>query len=232
MGQDAYYPMFADLNGRRCVVIGGGVVAQRKVTTLLGYGAVITIVSPAVTKRLSAYARAGKVRHIARRFQPADLRGAWLVYAATDDQAINQQVFRAASAQRIFTNVVDQKPLCSFIAPAIARRGPVTVAVSTGGASPSLAKQIRDEVEEIIENGYLPMARLLKSLRGVAKRALPGYDDRKRYCDRLVRGGAFELVRRGRFGDARQAALRLLAQSNGRTLDARKKEKGKRKKTT
>lgn len=225
MGHDAYYPMFADLNGRRCIVIGGGVIAQRKVTTLLGYGAAVTVVSPEVTKRLSTYAKAGKIRHIARRFQPADVREAWLVYAATDDQAINQLVFRTASARRIFTNVVDQKPLCSFITPAIARRGPVTVAVSTGGASPSLAKQIRDEFQRIAEHGYLPMARLLKSLRGLAKRVLPKYQDRKIYFDQLVKGSTFELVRRGRIAEAKRDALKLLAQSNG--THARKKVKGK-----
>lgn len=215
MRQDAYYPIFADLHGRRCVVIGGGVIAQRKVTTLIGYGAAITVVSPEVTKRLSAYAKSGKIRRIARRFQPADLRGAWLVYAATDDQAINRLVFRTASAQRIFTNVVDQKPLCSFIAPAIARRGPVTVAVSTGGASPSLAKQIRDEFQRIADHGYLPMVRLLKSLRSVAKQVLPKYQDRKVYFDRLVRGTTFEMVRCGRIAEARKEALRLLQRSNG-----------------
>ena len=225
---DAYYPLFADLSGRRCVVVGGGLVAQRKVTTLLSYGASITLVSPVVTTRLSAYARAGKIRHVARRFQPADLRGAWLVYAATDDQAINQLVFRSATAQRIFTNVVDQTPLCSFIAPAIARCGPVTVAVSTSGASPSLAKRIRDDVERTLEDGYLPMAQLLKSLRGVAKRALPKYDDRKRYFNRLVSGETFTLVRRGKINAAKRAALRLLEQSNGtsslraRRMDNRK----------
>jgi len=139
----AYYPMFADLTGRLCVVIGGGLVAQRKVTTLLRYGARVTVISPTVTRRLGAYARQGRVRHLARRVCPTDLRGAWLVYAATDDPRTNQLVSRTAQRLRIFANVVDHAPLCSFIAPAIFRRGALTVAVSTGGASPSLAKKLR-----------------------------------------------------------------------------------------
>lgn len=206
----AYYPVFADLTGRRCVVIGGGLIAQRKVTTLLGYGADITVVSPAVTKRLAAYARSRRIRHLRRRFRPSDLRGAWLVYAATNDEAINRLVFRAAAERRIFANVVDQKPLCSFIAPSIMRRGALTIAVSTGGASPSLAKILRRELEGTIGADYVSMLRLLGGLRGVAKRALPSYQDRKRYFDRLIRGRVFELVRRGQHRQARRAALELL----------------------
>ena len=208
----AYYPMFADLTGRRCVVVGGGMVAQRKVTTLLGYGARITVVSPQITRRLSGYARRGRIRHVARRVRPADLRGAWLVYAATDDRRINRLVHRAAQRMRIFANVVDQTPLCSFIAPAIVRRGPLTIAVSTGGASPSLAKKIRSDIDRQIGQRYAPVLKLLAGLRGAAKRKLPRYQDRKRYFDRVVRGRVVELARTGRSVAARQEALALLEQ--------------------
>ncbi|MBI4342818.1 MAG: bifunctional precorrin-2 dehydrogenase/sirohydrochlorin ferrochelatase [Candidatus Omnitrophica bacterium] len=211
-----YYPLCADLNGRRCVVIGGGLIAQRKVTTLLGYGADVTVVSPAVTKRLAAYARQRKIRCVPRRFRPADVRGAWLVYASTDDQRINELVYRSATARRIFTNVVDQKPLCSFIAPAIFRRGPLSIVVSTGGASPSLAKQVRSDVARMIGADYVPMLRLLGGLRGIAKRQLPSYRDRKVYFDRLVRGRVFELVRAGKPAAARRAAMELLERSTRR----------------
>src|SRR6185295_9813781 len=122
----SYYPVFADLAGRRCVVIGGGLIAQRKVTTLLSYGADVTVISPAVTSRLSRYANARKIRLVARRFRSGDLRNAWLVYAATDDAGINQAVYRESRRNRVFANVVDQTPLCTFIAPAIVRRSGVT----------------------------------------------------------------------------------------------------------
>ena len=211
MAPKAYYPLFADLNGRRCVVIGGGLVAQRKVTTLLGYGAELTVISPALTARLRTLARQGKIRHLARTFRPADLNGAWLVYAATNDRTVNQQVVRTASRQRVFTNVVDQTPLCSFIAPSIVRRGPLTVAVSTGGASPTLAKQLRRDLGRRLGTEYVPMLRLLRALRGVAKRRLPSYNDRKRYFDELVRGQVFDLVRAQQPAQARRAALTLLA---------------------
>ena len=211
----AYYPLCADLQGRRCVVIGGGVVAQRKVTTLLRFGARITLISPAVTTRLAGYARQGRVRHVARRYRRGDLRGAWLVYAATDERRINERVFREAGAAQIFTNVVDQKPLCSFIAPAIVKRGDLVIAVSTGGSSPTVAKRLRQELARTVGADYGRLLRVLNGLRGIAKRTLPRYDDRKRYFDELVRGRVFELVRRGRVSTARAQALHLL-QAAGR----------------
>jgi len=205
-----YYPLFADLGGRRCVVVGGGLIAQRKVATLLGCGAAVTVVSPTVTSRIRRVASQGKIRYVARRFQPADLRGAWLAIAATDDQAVNAAVFRAAERARIFTNVVDQKPLCSFIAPSIMKRGDLVVAISTGGASPTVAKRLRRDVERTIGDDYAKLLRLLNSLRPAAKRRLPSYNDRKRYFDQLVRGTVFRLVRDGRVREARRKALSLL----------------------
>lgn len=205
-----FYPLFANLNGRRCVVVGGGLVAQRKVTTLLGCGAAVTVVSPSVTKRLAAYARRRRIRHQRHRFCPADLAGAWLVLAATDDQRTNELVSRSAARRRVFTNVVDQKPLCSFIAPAIVRRGPLTVAVSTGGASPALAKRVRGELGRFLGGEYVPMLRLLAGLRGAAKRRLATYRDRKRYFEELVDGRVFALVKAGKRRAARRTALALL----------------------
>lgn len=213
MSADIYYPLFADLRGRRCLVVGGGVIAQRKVTTLLSYGAQVTVVSPGVTSRLAASARRGGIRHAARRFRPSDLNGVWLAFAATDDEHINEVVSRHATARRIFTNVVDQKPLCSFIAPAIARRGELVIAVSTGGGSPALAKRLRSDLAQTLGADYARMLRLLKSLRASAKQRLPTYQDRKRYFDRLVAGRVFDLVRHGRTGAARREALALLARA-------------------
>lgn len=206
-----YYPMFADLTGRRCVVVGGGLVAQRKVTTLLDYGADVTVVSPTITPRLRRYAQQGGIRYVGRRVRAGDLHGAWLVYAATDDRDINQLVYRASLRRRVFTNVVDQTPLCSFIAPAIFTRGSLTIAVSTGGGSPALAKKLRSDLAAVVGNEYAPMLRLLASLRGIAKQRLPVSADRKRYFEDVVHGRVFQLVRRGQLRQARQAALRLLA---------------------
>ena len=210
MKRPTYYPLFADLRGRCCLIVGGGVVAQRKVTTLLRCGARVTVISPTVTKRLAGYAQARKIRYVARRFRPTDLRWAWLIYAATNDQAINLLVSQTAKAKRVFANVVDHTSLCSFIAPAILTRGSLTIAVSTGGASPSLAKKLRDDLKRSVTADYLPMIRLLSALRGLAKRTLPRYQDRKRYFDEVVRGEVCALVQAGRYRVAKQRAIRLL----------------------
>lgn len=210
MSEQAYYPIFADLTGRRCVVVGGGKVAERKVARLLRCGARVTVISPTVTRRLSRDAQEGKIRRLSRPFRVADLTGAWLVYAATDDQRVNGRVSRSAAQRRIFTNVVDQTPLCSFIAPAILQRGTLTIAISTGGASPSLAKQVRRDLERTIGEGYLPMLRLLTRLRGVAKQRLPSFAARRRYFGQLLAGRVFELVKAGKPVEARREAERLL----------------------
>lgn len=217
----AYYPLFAELSGRRCVVVGGGAVAQRKAAGLLRCGAEVVVISPTVTARLAAQARAGRVRHVARAFRPSDLRSAWLVYAATNDPRVNQAVVRAAQRRRLFANVVDRAALCSFIAPAIVRRGGLTVAISTGGASPSLAKRLRRDLSAQMASYYAPMLRLLGRLRRRVHRDLAGYAPRKRYFTRVLDGRPAVLMRRGRRRQAQREALALLAKARTSRIGAR-----------
>ncbi len=205
-----YYPVFADLHGRRCLVVGGGVIAQRKVTALMRCGAHVSVISPTVTPQLAAYARAGRIRYLPRAFRPRDLARVWLVIAATDDHAVNRLVAQAARAQRVFVNVVDTPQHCSFIAPAIFRRGPLSIAVSTGGASPTLAKRLRTELGRRIGPSYAQMLSLLISLRPAAHRQLPTSTDRKRYFAQLVSGRVFALMRAGRRRAAHDEARRVL----------------------
>lgn len=206
------YPVFLDLQGRRCVVIGGGAIAQRKVAGLLRFGAEVTLISPSVTKPLGSLAARGRVRHLARTFRAGDLAGAWLVYAATDDASVNERVWREAALRRIFVNAVDQPARCSFIAPSIARRGELIVAVSTGGASPTVAKRLRRQLQATIGPEYGPLLRFLRGLRAVAKQRLPRYQDRQRYFEALLDGPAPTLVHAKQPAKARRAALTLLAE--------------------
>jgi siroheme synthase-like protein len=200
-----------DLSERRCVVVGGGLIAQRKVSGLLECGACVTLVSPSATVRLKRWVKMHRIRHVARRFRDSDVRGAWLVIAATDEETVNRAVASAAAGERIFTNVVDRKLLCSWIAPAVVRRGPLTIAISTGGASPSITKRLRKELMTLaIGAEYARMASLLGSLRSAVHDSLPGYRRRQRYFQKLIDGPVFELVRAGRTGEARQQALELL----------------------
>ena len=140
----SYYPAFLDLHGRRCVVIGGGAVAERKVRQLLASGADVTVVSPDATPELERLADDDRLRWIRRAYAPGDLAGAWVAVAATSDGAVHRTVHDEAEREGTLLNVVDAADLCGFIAPSIVERGPVTVAISTGGASPALARKLRE----------------------------------------------------------------------------------------
>lgn len=141
-----YYPAFLDLQGKPCVVVGGGGVAWRKVKALRACGARVTVVSPAVVRPLEALRRRRKIQWQRRRFRLGDMDGAFLIVAATDDQVVNRAVFARARWRQRLVNVVDQPALCSFIVPSVMSRGALTIAISTGGASPALSKWLRRDL--------------------------------------------------------------------------------------
>jgi siroheme synthase-like protein len=192
------------------VVVGGGAIAQRKVSGLVRCGARVVVVSPTMTRPLAAAVSRGAVRHVARSFRAADLEGAWLAVAATDDPRVNERVFRAARRRRIFVNVVDRPRWCTFIAPATLRRGALTVAISTGGKSPGLAKRLRRTFERAIPPSTPAMLTLLGRMRPAAQRRLPMVNDRKRYFESLLNGRARRFLERGRRDEAYRHALSLL----------------------
>ena len=144
-----YIPIFLDVTGRRCVVVGGGEVAARKVESLLAAGAEVTIISPVLSApSLSAIANRGLATHVARAYQRGDIAGCALAYAATDDRDLHRALADEARALGIPLNVVDVPELCSFIAPAVVKRGALQIAVSTGGAAPAFAARLRRELEK------------------------------------------------------------------------------------
>ena len=143
-----YYPIFLNLQGKRCLVVGGGEVASRKVQGLLDAGAVVVVVSPALTEPLLALAQQGAIQHDARPFQDNDVAGCALVIGATNQPAVNEAVSQAARQRGIWVNIVDTPAACDFIAPAIVRRGALQIAISTGGNSPTLAQRIRAQLEQ------------------------------------------------------------------------------------
>ena len=142
-----YYPAFIDIKDTKCVVVGGGNVAARKVGDLLRAGADVRVISPKLTSTLEKKKEKGLIRHTARAFRATDLHGAFIVIAATDDAELNAKV--ASNAGGALINVVDRPDLCTFIVPATVRRGPLNIAVSTSGASPALARVIRKELQDM-----------------------------------------------------------------------------------
>ena len=164
-----YFPMFFDLNQRPCLVVGGGDVAARKVSLLHRAGGDITVISPQLCESLRGRLAASEITHVAREFQDADLVNYVLVVAATDNKEINRQVSQLAQQKNIPVNVVDQPNLCTFVVPSIIDRSPVQVAVSTGGASPVLARLLRSQLETMIPASYGRLAALMEEFRGAVK---------------------------------------------------------------
>lgn len=160
-----YYPAYLDLRGRPCIVIGGGEIAARKVAALLEAGARVTVVSPTLAEELRGLADTHEIVHHARAYRRGDLDGAWLACAAAGDESQLAAIAVEAEEARVFLNVVDQPRRCGFIVPAVVRRGPVQVAVSTGGASPALAKRLARDLDATLGVEWGTAARILGALR-------------------------------------------------------------------
>ena len=165
-----FLPIFLNIKGARCLVVGGGAVAARKAGLLLGCGAQVAVVSPELGEALASEKAAGRIEHIAARFEESHLAGASVVIAATDDHAVNAAVSVAARARDLPVNVVDSPELCSFIFPSIVDRSPMIVAVSTGGASPVLALLMRSKLETLLPATYGRLAQMANGLRDRVKK--------------------------------------------------------------
>src|SRR5512134_1783550 len=205
-------PIFLKLKGEPCAVIGGGGIAARKVALLLDAGARVTVTAPQLCAPLAELAQQGRIEHRPTAFGRAVLAGVVLVIAATDQREVNAEVSRLARDQRILVNVVDDPELCSFILPAIVDRSPVVIAVSTGGASPVLARLLRARVESLIPAGYGQLAKLAQRFRERVKRALP-VPSRRPFWERMLQGPIAELVFSGRIRQAEEELERALADS-------------------
>jgi precorrin-2 dehydrogenase/sirohydrochlorin ferrochelatase len=177
------------LGGRRCVVVGAGAVGLQKVEGLLACDAQVTVIAPHAVAELAEYAREGSIVWERRDYAgAADLEGAFLVIAATDEADLNMRIFADAERRAMLVNVVDVPPLCNFILPAIVRNGPLAIAISTAGSSPALAKRIAAEIAERFGAPYARLAEILAESRGWAKGALPTYQHRKRFFELIVAG--------------------------------------------
>ena len=160
-----YIPIFLDVTGRECVVVGGGEVAERKVEALLNAGAHVTVVSPHLSRSLDSLAAHGLVTHIARDYEHGDIRGCVLVYAASDDPKLHRELVAEARALGIPINVVDVPELCTFISPSVVNRGDLQIAISTGGASPAFAARLRRALEDQFGTEYALTLKVLRAAR-------------------------------------------------------------------
>jgi siroheme synthase-like protein len=204
----AYYPVFLELKGRPCLVVGGGQVAARKVEGLLAAGARVTVVSPSLDPDLAKLTAERRIRHVERPYQRMDMKGYALVIAATDDGAANERVAGEARQSGIPVNVVDEPALCDFILPSVVRRGDVVLAISTGGLSPALARWLREELETYLSEDFERLAQLLAEVRSELRES--GVSASPEAWQGAIDSGLRELVAAGRRDEARARLLSAL----------------------
>jgi len=210
------YPIFAVIENQPCLVVGGGAVGERKVQDLMAAGARVTVVSRTLTPELAALAIRGEISYLPEDFREVQVEGMTLVMAATDDPEVNARVSAAAQARAIWVNVADAPEYCTFIVPAQVRRGDLTLAISTGGASPALARQLREELQQHFGPEYGPYLDLLQRVRTRLLTERRGHPDNGPLFHRLVRSPLREAVARG----DRARVLKLLHEVLGSFLSA------------
>jgi uroporphyrin-III C-methyltransferase/precorrin-2 dehydrogenase/sirohydrochlorin ferrochelatase len=204
------YPLFADLAGRQVLVVGGGVVGERKAAALLEAGARVAVGAPDLTPALHGWAREGRVQWHAGLFEEHWIEDVWLVIAATDDASLHHRIVALAEPRRLFVNVVDDAERSSFHVPAVIDRAPVTIAISSGGHAPMMARLLRERLELLIDPVVGSVASLLAQLRHRIRARIPDLALRRRFYERLLTGPVQSLLRRGQWALAEASAERLL----------------------
>ena len=164
-----YYPINLNIENRMCIVIGGGKVAERKILSLLDCKADVTVISPKVTRFIKKLSNESKICILKRDFRKGDLKGAFMVIAATNSSRINYKIFQEANKKNILVNIVDSPEFCDFIMPSSIRRGDLLITISTGGKAPALSKKLRIMLEEIIGKEYGKILEKLSDFRDKLK---------------------------------------------------------------
>jgi uroporphyrin-III C-methyltransferase / precorrin-2 dehydrogenase / sirohydrochlorin ferrochelatase len=206
-----YLPLFAQLARRACLVIGGGAVAERRVSLLLEARADVTVLAPRLSDALERLAAEGRILAQRAAFDRRLLEPYWLIVAATDDRALNTEVARAAEAAKRFCNVVDDPELCSFIMPAIIDRGPITIAVSSGGRSPVVTRWIKGVIETLVPARVGRLAELAGRWRERVRDAIAEPRERRRFWESIVAGPVAEHCHAGRDDQAEAEIEHTLA---------------------
>jgi precorrin-2 dehydrogenase/sirohydrochlorin ferrochelatase len=190
-----HYPIYLDITNRRCVVVGGGDVAERKVQRLLDCGARVVIIGKTLTPVLEAMKNEGRIDQIHDDYDETCIQDAFLVIGATDRDDVNTRISADARKRGVMVNIVDDPEKCDFILPSLFQRGDLTVAISTGGKSPALAKKMREELEGLYGREYLILLNLLGTIREKIKARGAPSDDNKRLFEALVNSDILQHIR-------------------------------------
>jgi precorrin-2 dehydrogenase/sirohydrochlorin ferrochelatase len=205
------YPVNLVVAGRRCVVVGAGRIAARKVEGLLAAGADVHVVAPSLGDRVRALRDEARITVAERAFEPEDLNGAWLATAATDDHAVNHAVFEAGEARGVWVNSADDPDNCSFTLMSVIRRGDLVVTVGTGGRSPALATWVKERITAEIGPEYETLVELLADARDAIQ--ADGRSTEDADWKRALDSGMLELIRAGRVDDAKELLRSCLSSS-------------------
>ncbi len=203
-----YYPIYVDMRRRRCLVIGGGVVAERKVASLVEAGAAVTVISPDITEQIARWSKSGAIDFLARRYRTGDLAEFELAFVATDDSKVNAAVYEEGKNRGVWVNSADDPEHCDFILPSIIRRGDLVVAISTGGESPALARAVREELDEYFTADYARVVEIASEVRlELRARSLSASADA---WNQALKGNFRCLIREGRLEEAKKILLETL----------------------
>lgn len=205
-----YYPVLLDVTDKPVVVVGGGLVSQRKLRLLLDSDARVTVIAPQATERIRAWASQGKIAWVVREYREGDLAGAWMAIIGTDDPAVNRRIVDEAHARHILINTADNAENCDFIVPAVVRRGDLTLAISTGAGSPAMARYLREELERLFPPEYAQLLQVLSEAR-VEVRRLAVSPDAERWQE-CIDDELKALIRAGDMEAAKTRLLRMLAE--------------------
>lgn len=219
-----YYPMFIDLNGRSCVVIGAGSVAERKARSLMASGAHVTVISPRQTPGITSLAAKGRLTLVARMYKKGDIKGAFLVIAATDSEETNRAIAKEARLRKAMVNVVDSPELCDFIAPSVVERGSLVIAISTSGRAPALAKKLRKDFEGFIGKEYAIFTDILGVIRDNLLKNSVGHAKKERIIKALINSPVVEWIKAGQIGRLERYIDVLVKKDSLRSSSIRKRK--------
>ena len=216
-----FYPILVDLHGKKALVVGGGKVAQRKIETLLEHGATVQVVAKELTAALEELRRAGRIEFLGEEFSETFVDGVFVVFAATDDAALNRRVSRTAQQRSLLVNAVDQPADCNFIVPSVLSRGDLVIAVSTSGKSPAFARKVRVELEQSFGEEYGLFLNLMGNLRKEILRLGLSQEENKSTFEDLVTSDLLTAIREKNWDLASQIIEKVLGRpvSRNQMLD-------------
>lgn len=207
------YPINIKVEGKKCVVVGGGSVAERKTAGLVEAGAEVTVVAPKFCPQIKRLKEKGKIKITAREYRKSDLNGAFLVFCATDDKTVNRVIARHAREKGILVNAADDPDYCDFTLPAVVKKGGLTIAVATGGASPALSRHLREKLEKSIGDEYGELTSILGRLREIFKEENKDISELKNVFDSLMGFGILDLLAKKKYKQVQTLVKKVTGQT-------------------